>query len=148
MSEPRNPVRDLLDRALGLPAANGASDEALLARVRVRLMDAVRQGAAQQLTVPPSPDGWAQVAEGVHVKVLWCAEGMQSCLVRLAPGAVFPAHAHSRAEECVVLEGSLRIGADIHLRRGDYHLAMPGSLHGIATSEAGTVVFLRKAEQA
>lgn len=66
-------------------------------------------------------------------------------MLRLAPGAVVRGHLHPADEECVVLEGSLRIGSDLVLGQGDYHVAASGSVHEDVTTETGALLYIRGA---
>jgi len=70
---------------------------------------------------------------------------VMSYLLRLAPGATLPAHRHRVDEECLVLEGVLRVGGRLEVGAGSYHLAHRGSLHATITTTTGATVFLRAA---
>ena len=103
-------LRAALDRELCPPQPG---DAALLARVKDRVMAAVTQQSGNlHRTVRADSGGWERVGEGVERKFLWQSGDALSCLMRLAPGAVVAGHMHAMDEECVVLEGSLRIGSD------------------------------------
>ncbi|RYG10146.1 MAG: cupin domain-containing protein [Burkholderiales bacterium] len=54
-----------------------------------------------------------------------------------------PSHRHSRDEECVVLQGALRIGSQLVVAAGGYHVARAGVLHAPITTEEGALIFLR-----
>ena len=125
---------------------NPTNDDAIIARVRARVMDAVaRQAGALHRTVRAEAGDWEPVAPGVERKLLWERGGATSCMVRLAPGASFPAHGHPIDEEAVILEGSLRIGAELLLRPGDFHVGMSGIEHEAVSTEEGCLCFLRTA---
>lgn len=122
------------------------SDEALVARVRAALMDAVtRKTGALHHTVRAGGGEWQQVAPGVQRKLLWERGEAESCLLRLAPGTSFPPHNHPVDEECVVLEGSLQIGSDLVLRQGDFHVGLNGVEHETVSTRDGCLCFLRTA---
>jgi anti-sigma factor ChrR (cupin superfamily) len=73
---------------------------------------------------------WFSPAPGQSIRVL-AIDRLQrrfTALVRLEAGARYPAHHHSGAEECYVLEGDLRSG-DQALYAGDFQRALPGSWH-------------------
>lgn len=130
------------------PAAPGGPDDALIERVRQRLLDSIAQDRSPALqTVRADDDAWETFAAGVQRKLLQRTEASASWLLRLQPGARVPAHVHTIDEECVVLDGSLCIGSDIVLKAGDYHLARAGSTHEETTSETGAVVYLRGAPE-
>lgn len=137
-------LREALEARLGIRRED---DEALIARVRQRVSAAIRAqapGPPAHHTVRAADAGWQEVAPGVARKMLWTAPGAESCLLRLAPGASVPAHAHPADEECVVLEGSLCIG-ELVLQAGDFHVAPGGSSHAATTTATGAVVYLRGA---
>ena len=50
-------------------------------------------------------------------------------LVRMLPGTQYPSHRHAEAEECLVLEGDLHVGADLVMHAGDFQRAAKGSVH-------------------
>lgn len=140
-----------LDQQLGHGdlAVDRATDAALIARVKQRVLSAIRAEAAPpHHTVRAGHGDWETVAAGVERKVLWDSGQARSWMVRLAPGAMVAAHAHPMDEECVVVQGSLRIG-DLLLEAGDFHVGRQGSQHALTTSEHGALVFLRgaRAEQ-
>ncbi|MEJ5992327.1 cupin domain-containing protein [Ramlibacter sp. PS3R-8] len=136
-------MRRALDRRLGCSAVG---DEALLARVKARvLLEIAAEGHAQHRTVRAADGGWREVAPGVERKLLWTSGSAESYMVRLAPGAVACAHLHPMDEECVVLEGSLRIGASLLLQKGDFHVAASGSMHDAVTTDTGALIYIRGA---
>lgn len=121
-------------------------DAELLARVQARIMSTIRaQTQAALQTVRSTEDGWEEIAPGVARKTLWMSSGARSCMIRMMPGSVVGSHAHDMDEECVVLSGSLRIGNDIVLHAGDFHVGRKGSSHAQASTETGALVFLRGA---
>lgn len=137
-------LRARLDGRLALPAAQ---EEALLARVKARVMAQVGRESRPFHTVPAADASWDTIAPGVERKLLWASGAAQSCLLRLAPGASVDGHSHAMDEECIVLEGSLRIGADLLLHAGDFHVAPEGSAHQRAFTETGALVYLRGAAE-
>lgn len=136
-------VRQSLDVALGRPHAG---DIALIGRVRQRVMEAVAgKSGLLHRTVRADAGVWEPVAPGVERKLLWESGEATSCLIRLAPGAEFPSHDHSLDEECMVLEGSLRIGSTLLLRAGDFHVGVKGVVHEVVGTDEGCLCFLRTA---
>lgn len=124
-----------------------AGDAELIARVRKRVLAAVsRKSSALHCTIRAEDGLWEPISTGIERKVLWESDDALSCLLRLAPGAVATGHAHLIDEECVVLEGTLRIGPDLLLRVGDFHVGVAGVAHEEATTETGAVVYLRGAK--
>ncbi|MEZ5355397.1 MAG: cupin domain-containing protein [Bryobacteraceae bacterium] len=69
-------------------------------------------------------------------------------LLRLAPGAVFPAHRHSRGEQCWVIEGEVRhTDGSLSARAGDFFVAKPGTDHCAITSEQGCLLLIVSSAQ-
>jgi quercetin dioxygenase-like cupin family protein len=137
-------TRRSLDEAL---CPRRPDDEALLARVKQRVLTAVTEKtAALHGTVRAEAGEWERVSLGVERKLLWESHDAMSCLLRLAPGAMVGAHAHPIDEECIVLEGSIRIGSELLLKVGDFHVGVQGVAHEAATSETGALVYLRAAK--
>ncbi len=101
---------------------------------------------SRHLTILPSGQDWQPFADGIEIKVLHEAEGTLSYLLRLQPHAVLPAHRHRQPEECMVLEGELRIGDHLRAPAGTYHLADTGTFHAPITTDRGAVIFLRGSE--
>jgi quercetin dioxygenase-like cupin family protein len=114
--------------------------------IRRRLLERVADTEDRHLTVPPGADGWQPFADGVQIKVLHENEGILSYLLRFAPGARLEAHRHPADEECLVLEGVLKVGSQTEVGPGGYHLARAGSLHASISTETGATIFLRGAE--
>lgn len=120
-------------------------DQAALARVKRRVLARIAEAqGSSHLTVRAEDGQWQPFGPGLTLKVLHEADGVMSYLVRLAPGAVLPPHRHPIDEECMVLEGSLRIG-DLEVRAGGFHLGRQDVLHMPIVSEQGALIFLRGA---
>jgi quercetin dioxygenase-like cupin family protein len=68
-----------------------------------------------------------------------------SYLLRLAPGASLPPHRHALDEECLVLEGTLRVGSHTEVHAGGFHLAHRGALHPTVSTVTGATIYLRGA---
>ena len=107
---------------------------------------ALDRSPAGSMTLRAGEGQWQTLGEGVEKKTLYRDPdaGTESYLLRLAPGARCPAHHHAMIEECVVMEGELRIG-DLHVAKGDYHIAVPGSDHPDVWSDVGTLLYIRGA---
>lgn len=136
-------IRQSLDQAL---EAQRAGDTELLARVKTRVLGAIEEKSGLlHRTVRAEAGTWEPLAPGVERKLLWETGDATSCLVRIAPGASFPPHGHPIDEETVILEGSLRIGADLLLRVGDFHVGLSGVEHEAVSTQEGCLCFLRTA---
>ena len=115
------------------------------ARLRTRLLSRAKAGRTPQLdTVHAAEGNWKPFLPRVAIKVLRREAGVQTYLLRLDPGGVLLPHEHPQDEECMVLEGEVRIG-DIVASQGDYHLAPQGVDHGAIVSDQGALLFLRGA---
>jgi quercetin dioxygenase-like cupin family protein len=86
---------------------------------------------------------WEQVAPGIDCKLLATdAERRRvSMLVRLAPGASYPAHTHAGTEELHLLDGELWIDQR-KLMPGDYNHGKPGESDQRVFSETGCTCVL------
>ena len=84
---------------------------------------------------------WYDIAPGLVARVLHVdrANNRQSLLIRMAPGAIYRAHAHDTDEETFVIEGDLSFG-DLKLGAGDYHIAPASSHHPSGRSVGGCLV--------
>ncbi|MFN0102186.1 MAG: cupin domain-containing protein [Bryobacteraceae bacterium] len=76
---------------------------------------------------------------GVTTKILHLEREtrMATSLLRLTPGAKYPPHHHTQMEQCLVLSGDVRLGANVHIFAGDYEKALPGTDHEYLTSDTG-----------
>ena len=110
-----------------------------------RLLERVADADCSHLTVASEEGHWQAFGPGLHVKVLHEDGGTMSYLLRLEPGASLPAHRHPQDEECIVLEGTLRVGSRIEVGTGAYHRARRGALHATIFSDTGATLFLRGA---
>lgn len=124
-------------------AACGTSTQAR--GIRRRLLERVADADLSHLTVDGDDGDWEPFLDGVAIKVLREHAGVLSYLLRLDPGAVLPPHRHPSDEECVVLEGRLRVGKSIEIGPGGYHLAHRGALHATISTPSGATIFLRGA---
>jgi quercetin dioxygenase-like cupin family protein len=145
--------REVLDRQvlqeLLLATAPIAPTPDRATTIKRRVMDTVRSGVAaggDYVTVRSDTGEWMDLLPLVQVKVLHSDGRYNSILLRMEPGSSVPAHFHDDDEECVVLEGRVRIG-DVGVSAGDYHLALSGSRHGELRSDTGALLFLRTTKQ-
>jgi anti-sigma factor ChrR (cupin superfamily) len=134
------------DIAQALSAAHAPTDDAAaLERVRARLMKRIAADSVpHHLTLHADDGQWHRLLPGIERKVLFEQGGVMSYLLRFAPGAVLPAHRHPVDEECVVLQGTLRIGPLV-LPAGSYHRVPRDVLDADSTSDEGAIIFLRGA---
>jgi quercetin dioxygenase-like cupin family protein len=120
-------------------------DAALLERVRGRVMKEVTAEVQSLHTTVRTADlNWQQVSPGVERKVLFEGVDSISVLLRIAAGTRVPGHTHPIDEECLVLEGTSRIGTELILLAGDFHVGRKGVPHADASTDTGAIVFLRE----
>ena len=123
------------DLPFSLPESRPASRvrETLLARIGSSSVLIRRNEGTWQAT--PFP--------GVEVKHLYAdaATGNVTSLVRMRPGAMYPAHRHASHEHCYVLEGDL-VFSDHILYAGDYEVSVPSTDHALVTTHAGCLLLL------
>ena len=117
-------------------------------RLRERVLRRSRESRAPRgtRTARAAESAWHPLAAGVNFRLLHtdAARGTMTAFIRLQPGAAFEAHEHPTAEECLVLEGEIRIGAH-RLVAGDMHIADEGTRHDVTRSEAGALLWVRAA---
>ena len=115
--------------------------------LQARLARRIAEETGKEPVAPPArqwsePD-WEQVAPGIECKLL--ATDAQrhrvSMLVRLAPGASYPAHTHAGVEELHLLSGELWID-ERKLFPGDYNYGAPRAGDERVWSETGCTCVL------
>jgi anti-sigma factor ChrR (cupin superfamily) len=111
--------------------------------------DRIKQALMQKIAAPAlvhnvrRGDGWVNLSKRVQAKVLHDDGTSLSWLLKLLPGGGLPVHDHADgAEECMILEGQLRINGEDFFA-GDFQIALPGSVHHEVSSEHGSLVYLR-----
>jgi anti-sigma factor ChrR (cupin superfamily) len=136
-------LRPVIDRFVSWPADILRPPASLRERLAHRIAEETDKEAA-----PPSPRQWAepdweQVASGIECKLLAADTERHriSMLVRLAPGASYPAHTHAGVEELHLLDGALWID-DRELIPGDYNYGEPGADDDRVWSETGCTCVL------
>jgi mannose-6-phosphate isomerase-like protein (cupin superfamily) len=67
--------------------------------------------------------------------------GRKTMLVRMAPHTVYPEHEHAWAEQCLVLEGSVRTEGEIAYA-GDFTYMPKGSTHQPLHTETGCLLLI------
>ena len=141
--EPGN--ADAVEHALAEALRPISPGEARARALRERLLqraNASRIADERFINVRREDGPWRALVKGVRVKMLWEKAGSRSVLLELQAGASLPTHRHHEHEECVVLRGEAQLG-DLHVRRGDYHVAPAGSRHGRVSSSTGALLYLR-----
>jgi len=141
-------LRPVVDRFIAWPTDVLRPAASLKGRLALR----IAEETGKQPVPPParrwSEPEWEQVAPGIECKLLATdAERHRvSMLVRLAPGASYPAHTHVGVEELHLLDGELWIDGR-KLFAGDYNYGAPGAGDDRVWSETGcTCVLLTSTE--
>jgi anti-sigma factor ChrR (cupin superfamily) len=133
----------VLDRFVYWPTNVLRPTSSLAGRLALR----IAEETGKQPVLPParrwSEPEWEQVAAGIECKLLATDTKRRrvSMLVRLAPGASYPAHHHVDVEELHLLDGELWID-DRKLVAGDYNYAPPGTGDQRVWSERGCTCVL------
>jgi anti-sigma factor ChrR (cupin superfamily) len=128
----------VVDRFVSWPTDVLRPTTSLQARLALR----IAEETGTQPVPPPLPQWsepeWEQVAPGIECKLLATDTERHrvSMLVRLAPGARYPAHTHAGVEELHLLDGELWID-ERKLHPGDYNRAEPGTGDSRVWSETG-----------
>jgi anti-sigma factor ChrR (cupin superfamily) len=136
-------LRPVVDRFVAWPADVLRPTASLAERLARRIADET----GREPVPPPAPrwsePDWEQVAPGIQCKLLATDTERQrvSMLVRLAPGASYPAHTHAGEEELHLLDGELWID-DRKLLPGDYNYGAPGAGDDRVWSETGCTCLL------
>lgn len=112
-------------------------------RLRARLMDRISKdegtGSGQGTVVRAQDAPWKPSPfPGVDMRFL---HERKTMLVRMAPNARIPAHPHSTAEQCLVLEGSIT-SEGVTVRAGDFIYMPPGSAHEDLYSDEGALFLI------
>lgn len=136
-------LRPVVDRFASWPTDVLRPTTSLQARLALRIAeDAGKPPVPSPARQWAEPD-WERVAPGIECKVLATdAERHRvSMLVRLAPGARYPAHTHAGVEELHLLDGELWID-ERKLVPGDYNYGAPGASDERVWSETGCTCVL------
>ena len=136
-------LRSVVDRFVSWPTDVLRPTTALQSRLALRIA-----AHTDRPPVPPpvrrwSEPDWEQVAPGIECKLLATDTERQrvGMLVRLAPGARYPAHTHAGVEELHLLAGELWIDGR-KLLPGDYSRAAPATGDEHVWSETGCTCVL------
>jgi anti-sigma factor ChrR (cupin superfamily) len=136
-------LRQVVDKFVSWPTDVLRPAASLQARLALRIAEETGKQPVWPLARQWSEPEWEQVATGIECKLL--ASDMEthrvSMLVRLAPGASYPAHTHAGIEELHLLSGELWID-ERKLLPGDYNYGAPGLGDERVWSETGCTCVL------
>jgi anti-sigma factor ChrR (cupin superfamily) len=136
-------LRPIVNRFVSWPTDVLRPTASLQGRLALR----ITEETGKQPVTPParrwSEPEWEQVASGIECKLLATDTERHrvSMLVRLAPGASYPAHTHAGVEELHLLAGELWID-ERKLVPGDYNYGAPGTGDQRVWSETGCTCVL------
>ena len=136
-------LRPVVNRFVSWPTDVLRPTTSLQGRLALR----IAEETGKQPVLPParqwSEPEWEQVAPGIECKLLGTDTERHriSMLVRLSPGASYPAHIHAGVEELHLLDGELWID-ERKLVPGDYNHAPPGTGDKLVWSETGCTCVL------
>jgi anti-sigma factor ChrR (cupin superfamily) len=136
-------LRPVVDSFVAWPADVLRPTASLQGRLALR----IAEETGKEPVLPPPPQWfepeWEEVASGIECKLLATdtARRRVSMLVRLAPGASYPAHTHAGVEELHLLDGELWID-DRQLFPGDYNYGPPGAGDDRVWTETGCTCVL------
>ncbi len=119
--------------------------DSMKSRIMQRIQAPASEGTS---TVRFTAGTWFNVTPLIEKKILHFDEltRRETSLWKLQAGAEFPAHSHTGVEECTVLEGDVTFGNHL-LRKGDFHIAVAGAEHQIATSQLGALLLISAPEE-
>ena len=140
-------LRPVVDSFVSWPTDVLRPTTSLQARLALR----IAEETGKEPVLPPARRGgqtwsepeWEQVALGIECRLLATDTERHrvSMLVRLAPGASYPAHTHAGVEELHLLDGELWID-ERKLFPGDYNYGGPGAGDERVWSETGCTCLL------
>ena len=121
-------LRPVVDRFVSWPTDLLRPPTSLLARLAFRIAEETGKTPVLPPPLRWSEPEWEQVAPGIECKLLAADTERHrvSMLVRLAPGASYPAHTHVGVEELHLLDGELWID-ERKLVPGDYNYGASGA---------------------
>ena len=136
-------LRAVVDRFVSWPTDVLRPTTSLQARLALRIAAETGKQPVLPLVQQWSEPDWELVAPGIECKLLATDTERHrvSMLVRLAPGARYPAHIHAGVEELHLLDGELWID-ERKLYPGDYNYGAPGAGDERVWSETGCTCVL------
>jgi anti-sigma factor ChrR (cupin superfamily) len=136
-------LRPVIDQLVSWPADVLRPTTSLQARLAHRIAEETGKQPAPPPAGQWSEPEWEEVARGIECKLLATDTERRrvSMLVRLAPGASYPAHTHADTEELHLLHGELWID-ERKLFAGDYNYGAPGAGDKRVWTETGCTCLL------
>jgi anti-sigma factor ChrR (cupin superfamily) len=136
-------LRPVVDRLVCWPTDVLRPTTSLQERLALRIAEETGKQPVPPPALQWSEPEWEQVAPGIECKLLATDTERHrvSMLVRLAPGASYPAHTHAGVEELHLLDGELWIN-ERKLVPGNYNYGAPGAEDHRVWSETGCTCVL------
>lgn len=130
--------------ALSLSVPEYEPDPGLEARLLGSLGPQLPRKQAVLSRFPDAEEWQDSGVSGITEKILFNdpVSGLQTCLVRMEPGACFPSHFHSKTEQCLVLEGEVYWGSQRY-GKGDFVIGLAGQqLPEISTRDGNILLMI------
>ena len=136
-------LRPVVDQFVSWPTDVLRPTTSLQGRLALRIAAETGEQSVMPLAQQWSEPDWELVAPEIECKLLATdtERDRVSMLVRLAPGARYPAHIHAGVEELHLLDGELWIDGR-KLSPGDYNYGAPGAGDERVWSETGCTCVL------
>src|SRR5437868_3418934 len=136
-------LRPVVDSFVSWPTDVLRPTRSLQARLALRIAEETGKRPVLPPTQRWSEPEWEPVAPGIECKLLATdtERHLVGMLVRLAPGASYPAHTHANIEELHLLDGELWIDGR-KLFPGDYNCGAPGTGDERVWSKTGCTCLL------
>ncbi len=122
------------------PQGAKTSEEAPLAEAQANPELSPDDAKPALLTIRRDEGEWVEFSDGIFVKPMFQnkEQGTSTYMVKMTPGARFDLHRHRGVEECMMIEGDFHVDGKV-LGPGDYHCALPGSIHQRPYTVGGTL---------
>lgn len=133
--------------ALGYDAPEAEPPAALRERLLASLAATTQPGARQAenafTALRYHELDWQKLAPGLWAKELFkdLTTRTVSTLYKLDPGTVVGTHTHPGVEQCFIMQGDFIVNGE-SFGPGDFHCAMPQSVHETITTTQGTVLLV------
>src|SRR6476661_4990872 len=136
-------LRPVVDSFVAWPTDVLRPTASLQARLSLRIAEETGKAPVSSPAPRWSEPAWGEVAPGIECKLLAtdAERDRVDMLVRLAPGASYPAHTHASVEELHLLDGELWIDGR-KLLPGDYNYGAAGTGDDRVWSETGCTCVL------
>jgi hypothetical protein len=126
-------------------AAPAVPSPALRGRLMAQLAPTTggQDGGSGLVSIRAGEGTWQPVAPGIDRKMLYVDRAADAItyLLRMTPGSVLPRHEHGGVEQCLIVSGSLSVGAET-FGPGDFQWLEAHSVHAPIHSGEGCTVLI------